>query len=121
MNPLSPLAGTWLLTKAEMDGAPAPDMVIERTSLTFQGEKYHVDFAGETADAGLCKVVTIAGKDTLLFESTRGPYDGRRLPAIYQHQGNRMRICFGLDGKLPSEFTTAPDSQRYLVSYRRDA
>ena len=120
MNDLSALAGKWLPTKAEMDGAAAPDMVIEKTSLTFRGEKYQVIFAGETADAGVCKIILVDGKITLLFESTKGPYDGRRLPAIFQHQGNRLRICFGLDGKLPVEFATAPDSQRYLISYRRE-
>jgi hypothetical protein len=33
--------------------------------------------------------------------------------------GNRLRICYGLDGTLPGGFKTTPDSQLYLATYRR--
>jgi hypothetical protein len=32
----------------------------------------------------------------------------------------RIRLCYGFDGQLSTAFTTSPNSQRYLVTYRRE-
>jgi len=41
------------------------------------------------------------------------------ISAIYQLMGDRLRICYALDGTAPLDFKTAPNSRRYLVTYRR--
>jgi hypothetical protein len=53
--------------------------------------------------------------------ATKGENSGRTMPAIAQLRGDRLRICFGLDGVRPTEFLTALGAARYLVTYRRTA
>lgn len=115
MQPHS-LHGTWLPVRAELDGEAAPALALERMKLVFQGDAYTVSFAGAVHDSG----TFIHTAETITLTATRGANDGRVVPAIYQLVGNRLRVCYSLDGVLPADFATAPSSQRYLVTYRRD-
>lgn len=119
-----PIEGVWLPVKAELDGVAAPDMVINRTELTFRNGSYKVVFAGEIHDRGRYEFVALAEAESTLrltLTSTHLENKGRVLASIYQLAGNRLRICYGLDGVTPQAFATALDSQRYLVTYRRRA
>jgi hypothetical protein len=53
------------------------------------------------------------------FVGARGVNAGRTIPSIFQLTGDRLRICFGLDGKTPATFVSARGSDHYLVTYRR--
>lgn len=109
------LPGKWLPVRAELDGQPAPDLALQQMEFHLTETAYSVRFANEIYDAG-----TFTRTDTaLVLSATRGPHDGRVINAIYQLAGDRLRICYALDGTVPSEFKTAPDSARYLVTYRR--
>ena len=116
------IEGLWLPIRAELDGVEAPAMVIERTELTLRAGKYAVHFADEHHDRGRYELITVeSGHARLTLTGTHGENAGRTLHAIYQLAGNRLRICYGLDGVTPETFSTRLDSQRYLVTYRRKA
>lgn len=119
MDNTHPLEGDWLPTKAELDGEPAPALFLAQTILTLRDGHYQIDFGGETSDSGTYEPTDNAAFPALKMECTKGANDGRTVLAIFQTQGNRLRICFGLDGTLPDGFQTAADSNRYLVYYRR--
>ncbi|HTJ79436.1 MAG TPA: TIGR03067 domain-containing protein [Rariglobus sp.] len=122
MSSTHPIIGVWLPVKAELDGVAAPEMVISRTELIVSGDSYKVYFAGEIHDRGHYRLSPAAGEEShehITLVSTHGENDGRTLPSIFQLVGNRLRICYGLNGALPNAFSTAVDSQRYLVTYRR--
>lgn len=110
-----PLHGSWLPLRAELDGEAAPSLALERMELVLGAGSYAVSFAGEVRDRG-----ALAHDDaTLTLLASHGGHAGRVIPAIYQLAGDRLRICYALDGGTPSAFATAPGSQRYLVTYRR--
>lgn len=116
---LSGLTGTWEMIRAETAGEPSPDLIPLRVELQLTPDSYAVHLAGELADGGTCTAIAAQPYPGLALLSTAGPNVGRTIPCIYQLAGNRLRICYGLDGSLPTGFKTTPGSQLYLATYRR--
>ena len=109
------LHGHWHPIRAELDGQIAPELALERMEFHLTSTDYAVHFGGELYDRG----TFIYTETTLTLTAQHGPNAGRVIAAIYQIAGDRLRICYGLDGTAPSEFKTGPDSRRYLVTYKR--
>ena len=109
------LLGHWRPVRAELDGQAAPALALERMMFILSEDGYSVSFAGEIYDRG-----SFTHTDTTLcMTAQQGPHDGRVISAIYQLVGDRLRVCYSLDGTAPLHFKTEPGSQRYLVTYRR--
>lgn len=113
------LEGRWQMIRAEFEGDPAPELITAKTTLEFSGERYAIRFDGEIADTGKFIAGEADARLTLAFTGITGTNAGRKIPAIYQHAGNRLRICFGFAGKCPTHFATTTGSQLYLATYRR--
>ncbi len=118
------LAGRWQPVRAEFAGEPAPAEILERMELEFTATDYAVRFGGEISDAGTYELApggAVGGVavDALVLHGTVGTNVGRRVPCICRVVGERLRVCFGFDGRVPTEFATAPGAQRYLATYRR--
>lgn len=109
------LSGRWEMIKAELAGENAPDMLALRVVLELTSVTYAVSFAGQVADRG---TYTLDGKK-LTLTGTEGPNQGRTIPCILQLVGDRLRVCYGLDGTAPIEFVTKPGVQHYLATYKR--
>lgn len=109
------LEGIWELVRAERDGEDSTELLGLRIELELTADRYFVRCAGELADRGSCAVAGHA----LSMIGAEGPNQGREIPAIFQQVGNRLRICYGLDGRPPAAFETSAGSQRYLALYRR--
>ena len=114
---MSTLQGTWLPVRAELDGESAPSLALERMAFILSEGGYQVSFGGEVYDSGTFTHTEAA----LRMTARQGPHAGRVISAIYQLMGDRLRICYALDGTAPLDFKTAPNSRRYLVTYRRQA
>ena len=115
----SSLQGAWQMVRAEHEGEQAPELVAQRTVLEFNRETYLVRFDGAVADQGRFEMNRSSPFTTSLLYGTSGPHQGRTLKCIYQQVGDRLRICYGLDGSQPSEFTARAGQNRYLATYRR--
>jgi len=115
----SPLDGHWALIRAEMDGQLAPQLVVQRTRLVLSRGRYTVLFSGDPADGGTFAVIASGTTATLLLQGEVGHNAGRNIPCLFQQVGDRLRICYGLDGTLPSRFGAAAGEARYLATYRR--
>ena len=113
------LEGLWQPLKAELSGEAAPPMVLERMTLTLRSGRYSVHFGGEISDQGTYTHAPGDPHATLTLSGNKGANAGRTIPAIFQLVGDRLRICYGLDGALPSAFATSSASRLYLVTYRR--
>ncbi len=109
------LQGTWQPVRAELDGEAAPALALERMELVLDNDTYAVSFAGTVHDAGEFTHTP----STLTLTARIEPHTGRVIPAIYQLVGDRLRICYGIDGTVPVAFATTRNSARYLVTYRR--
>ncbi len=108
------------MLKAEFAGEPAPDLVVLKTELVLTADAYSVAFAGQVADHGSFTVNESTEPKTLTLVGSAGPNEGRTIPCLFQLVGDRLRICYGLDGTLPLGFATRPDTQLYLATYRRE-
>ena len=114
-----PLEGLWQPLKAELSGESAPPMVLERMTLTLRSGRYTVHFGGEVSDQGTYAHAAGDPHATLTLFGNKGANAGRTIPAIFQLVGDRLRICYGLEGALPPAFATASATRYYLVTYRR--
>ncbi len=113
------IQGLWAPTKAQLAGEYAPPEVLQRTEFELTADRYTVRFAGEASDEGTYTLRATDPLKSLLLRSTAGTNLGRTIPCIYQLAGDRLRICFGLDGVAPTAFTAAAGTTHYLVTYYR--
>ncbi len=57
---------------------------------------------------------------TMDIKGTKGPNKGKTFLTIYELKGDELKVCYDLSGKArPTEFATKPDTQLFLVTYRR--
>lgn len=113
-----PIDGVWQLVRAELDGDPAHELLVDNTVLEFKAGTYTVRYAGETADQGTVELGSGTDPASFLLRGQSGPNAGKTIPCIYQRVGERLRVCYGLDGVPPTRFSTAIGEQRYLAVYR---
>jgi len=113
------LPGVWEMIRAESGGEPSSDLLALRVELHLTADTYQVHFAGELADQGTYTRTPADSHATLILLGAKGPNAGRTIPCIYQLVGDRLRVCYGLDGTTPTEFATTAGSSHYLATYRR--
>jgi uncharacterized protein (TIGR03067 family) len=113
------IEGTWQPVKAELAGEAAPDMALTKMRLILQAGTYAIHFGNEISDAGTYTLSALAEIRTIILTSVSGTNAGRTIPSIYQLAGDRLRICYGLNGTTPTEFASSNGSPHYLVFYRR--
>ena len=109
------LIGIWEMIRAETAGENSPELLALRVELHLSDGEYVVRFADQVADRGRFSVAD----NTLTLVGVEGPNQGRVIPCLFQQVGNRLRICYGLDGTAPTAFTTSAGSSHYLATYRR--
>lgn len=112
--------GTWIPIRAELDGEMAPDMALAKMQVVLRAGNYRVSFGGEAADEGTYHLSETAEHLVVTLHGLRGTNAGRKIPAIAQVRGDRLRLCYGLNGILPTAFVTTAGASRYLVTYRRE-
>lgn len=115
------LQGTWLPQKAELGGKPMPEAVLKTITLKIAGLDYEVTVTGEPrADKGTVTLEPGALPKEMKIVGVDGPNMGKTIPAIYELQGDTLRVCYDLSGaKRPAEFKTEAGSLLYLVTYQR--
>ena len=120
-NDAKSLQGTWTPIKAELAAQPMPDVVLKTITLKIGDGDYTVTVAGEAApDQGTWTIDPAATPKRLTISSVKGPNAGKTLLAIYELDGDTLRVCYDLSGmERPAEFKTAAGSQLYLVTYTR--
>jgi uncharacterized protein (TIGR03067 family) len=114
------IQGTWLPATAEFGGKMFPDEVRKTIKLVVKDDKYTVT-TGKVVDQGTIKLNPAAKPKALDITGTDGPNKGKTILAIYERDGDTLRICYDLSGKgRPSEFKSKEGTQLFLVSYKRE-
>jgi uncharacterized protein (TIGR03067 family) len=114
------LQGTWLPETAELGGKMFPDEVRKTIKLVIKDDKYTVT-VGEKVDQGTVKLNATAKPKELDITGTEGPNKGKTILAIYERDGDTLRVCYDLGGKnRPAEFKTKEGTQLFLVTYKRE-
>lgn len=114
------IQGTWLPATAELAGKMFPDEVRKTIKLVVKGDKYTVT-VGKEVDQGTVKLNATAKPKEMDITGTDGPNKGKTIRAIYERDGDTLRICYDLSGKgRPAEFKTKEGTQLFLVTYKRE-
>jgi uncharacterized protein (TIGR03067 family) len=114
------LQGTWLPATAELGGKMFPDEVRKSIKLVVKDDKYTVT-VGDKVDKGYIKLNPSAKPKEMDITGTDGPNKGKTFLAIYEQEGDTLRICYDLIGKSrPTEFKTKEGTSLFLVTYKRD-
>lgn len=114
------LNGTWLPATAELGGKPFPEEFRKITRLVIEGDRYTVT-VGDQIDRGTVKLDSSAKPMALDITGTEGPNKGKTIPAIYERDGDTLRVCYDLSGQgRPKEFKTTEGSLLFLVTYQRE-
>jgi len=112
------IQGTWLPVKAELRGAPMKEEVLKMITLKLDSANYEV--TAENVDKGTYRLDPAAKPKTIDITGTEGPNVGKTIPAIYELNGDTLRICYALGGgPRPTEFKSPAGTQVFLVTYKR--
>jgi uncharacterized protein (TIGR03067 family) len=116
----NPLEGTWLPTSAEFGGNPFPAEVLKTMKLELKDGKFKAT-VGKVVDQGTIKLDSSAKPKKMETTGTDGPNKGRTFLAIYERDGDTLKICYDISGKNhPTEFKTKEGTQLFYVVYKRE-
>jgi uncharacterized protein (TIGR03067 family) len=114
------MQGTWVPSAAELAGEKFPDEIRQTIKLVVKGDKYTVTI-GKMTDQGTVKLNPSAKPKTLDITGTEGPNKGKTMLAIYELDGDTLRVCYDVSGKnRPTEFKTKANTPLFLVTYKRE-
>jgi uncharacterized protein (TIGR03067 family) len=114
------MEGTWTMLSAELAGKEFPEEARKSTKLVLKADTYLVTVAG-SPDEGTVKIDAAKKPKAMDVSGTKGPNVGKTFQAIYELNGDTLRICYDLSGKgRPTEFKTTPGSLLFLVTYKRE-
>jgi uncharacterized protein (TIGR03067 family) len=113
------LEGAWLPTAAELGENPVEEATLKTMKLVIEGDKYTVT-VGKSIDKGSVKIDPAAKPKTMDIIGADGPNKGKTFLAIYELNGDTLRVCYDLTGKArPTEFKTKKGEPLFLATYKR--
>jgi len=115
------LIGTWVPIAADISGHNLDISEMRVARLIVEADGYRiVDRSGRTVDAGTYELGEPRSFRTLDLCGVEGPYAGRRLLALVELDGERLCVCYDLDGAERPTGWLAQDEQLLLsVTYAR--
>jgi uncharacterized protein (TIGR03067 family) len=116
---LKKFEGSWTFASVETGGKELPAAMFEGITVTFKGDKYTVHKGDEVIQT--CTLKPDPSKSPKAFDSTvtEGPTKGMVILAIYEIDGDTLKVCFDPEGKTrPTEFKTGTGSQTLVVHKR---
>lgn len=112
------IQGTWLPSAAEFAGMKFPDEIRKSLRMVIKGDQYLVTEAG-SPDQGTLKLNPNTTPKQMDIISTDGANKGRTFLAIYELDGDTLRVCYDLSGNgRPTEFATKQGTKLFLVTYK---
>jgi uncharacterized protein (TIGR03067 family) len=105
-NELKKIQGTWQFVSHEMDGKPMPAEQVAKLKITFTGDKWSVREDAKVVQAGTHKFDPTKKPAQVDAVVTEGEGKGSTMLGIYEMKGDKMKVCFDLQGKeRPTSFT----------------
>lgn len=115
---LEKIAGKWQPTMMQLGETKFTAEQIKQTTLIIEVDKYHVNVSGQS-DKGTLKLDPKAKPKSMDIVGTEGPNKGKSFPAIYEIEGDSLKICYALEGtKRPTEFKVSGEKV-LLVTYQK--
>ncbi len=116
---LSRLQGKWRVTALEVNGAEAPRDQLASNSITIKGTRFTATGPGSFYE-GEMSIDPAAQPKRLSVAMEKGP-ELRVLNAIYEINGDTLRICLNVNGRpAPKAFATKPGDECALETLVRE-
>lgn len=111
--------GTWALVSLEIDGKPVPAHVVKDGKLVVKSDKATF-FKGDQVTAGTTfSVDPTKNPKTMDATWTCGPNKGKKVLAIYELEGDNLKVCSTEGEQRPKEFSAKESSGCRLVMWKR--
>jgi len=116
---LEKLQGTWRAMAGEAEGSPWPQEATTNIVVSIKGNAYTVT-SPDFTDHGEFSVDPSHQPKQMDVRPATGDDKGRTIAAIYELEGDRLRICYAHgESPRPTAFTAPADSGRILLTYTR--
>jgi uncharacterized protein (TIGR03067 family) len=113
------MEGAWKPDTAEFGGEKVNSEELARITVTIKGNKY-TTVAGDGKDEGTFQLYSAKKPKAMDITGTEGPNKGKTIPAIYELDGDTMRVCYALQGtNHPTEFKSTVENKYLLINYKR--
>lgn len=119
---LDKLQGTWVATAGEAGGQQYPDEQLKAMKFVVEGNKYTFTTkdTAEHPEKGTLKPDPAANPKALDIEITDGPDQGKSQKAIYDLEGDTLKVCVASPGAdRPTEMSAKPQGQGLLTFKRQ--
>lgn len=119
---LDQFQGTWVSVEYVVDGKPWGEKERRTLKLTVKGNRSTFT-VGDTSRHGDYQLNPGKSPKELDILLTDGPDRGKVKPAIYEFEGDRLRICLSATGakERPKEFASKPRQGVTLEVWKRSA
>lgn len=109
------IEGDWIVVSGELGGRKMPDEGFKDAKLIMADGHYTFQ-----NDHGDYKLIADENPKAMDIHGVEGPNKGKTLLAIYEVNGDTLKICYDLSGKSrPHEFTTVAGTPQFLAIYKR--
>jgi len=103
------LAGAWKVVAATFNGEDST-AIFKEAVLTIEEGKYKVAF-GAMTDTGTLALDPDKKPRQMTITGTEGPNKGKAMPAIYEIDGDTLKVCYNLESKdPPKEFKSTAEN-----------
>src|SRR5258708_7169808 len=113
------IVGTWQMTKAVLGGAALSKKTVQSIRLELTDKTYSLTGA-ESPDKGTCELSLAKKPYGIDVKGTEGPNKGKTFLAIFELDGDVLRVCYDLSGKKrPAKFESKEKTLLFLVEYKK--
>lgn len=115
------LQGTWKVIASQQDGERVPPDDLKDLFLIFKNDAILIREGGKTEEKFSFSIDPAKKPREMDLTINFGPNKGKVDRAIYEFDGDRVRICIqsNKDAARPREFASAPGSKLWLVTLQR--
>lgn len=116
---LAKMEGKWTIIAAERDGKA--DDTLKGAVRVNMGDKYTLTMKGGKPFSGTFKIDPTKKPKTMDMMPTDGRYKDKTLLAIYEFDGDTMKVCFAEPGKeRPTAFASKPGSGHVFIIQKHE-
>jgi uncharacterized protein (TIGR03067 family) len=113
--------GIWQYVEWHQAGEKMPPEHFKSAQLIIAPKECRVEAEGKTLSIATYKVGEKNKLRTVELDASHGEFKGKKVLAIFQIDGDTMKVCYDLDGKeFPTEFKSTKDNKWVLVTYKRE-
>jgi uncharacterized protein (TIGR03067 family) len=115
------LQGTWKVVRIEQDGKKRPEDEVKGWRLIVKGDRMTAKDGDETLQAATFRLDPSQKPRALDLACTEGADEGKTMHAVYEINGDDLKICVDPGGrKRPGEFAAPEGSEQILIVYKRE-